>query len=391
MNTIPTINSIYQSLEKDLKSKLNLDDDQFRKVLSAVTSVLAAQFKLHYLHAQDIQRNLYPDTADLAENGGELERLGRIYLNRNPNPATAGVYTVSLVGEANAVIRANLTFKANENSNAPSFLFVTDSETILTGANDTIQIRSFEGGNASLLNVGDELTITEPVIGVEQVVTVESVDEQPKEAETIDDYRQAILDAIQLEPQGGAKTDYRLWAADAQGVRRVYPYVKNGAAGTVQVFVEATEGDSTDGHGTPSAAILSDVADVIEFDPDDTRPTNERGRRPIQAILEVLPIDLVPVDVTVTNLDTDTSAIRTAIENNLKIYLATVRPFISGADLPQNQNDVLYSARLSAVVTDILDSGNFFTDFTLEVNGVAGTSFQFTGSNIPYLRNLTFD
>ncbi|WP_036384069.1 baseplate J/gp47 family protein [Muricauda sp. MAR_2010_75] len=391
MNSIPTINNIYSALEKDLKSKLNLDDDQLRKALSAMTSVFSAQLKLLYLHNEDVMRNLYPDTADTAENGGQLERLGRIRLNRNPRPATAGVYTVSLVGEENAVIRANLTFKANENSNAPSFLFVTDNETILTGSNDMIQIRSFEGGNASLLNVGDELTITEPVIGVEQVVVVESVDEQPKEAEPISDYRQTVLDAFQLEPQGGARTDYRLWAADVQGVRRVYPYVKNGDSGTVQVFVEAAEGDSTDGNGTPSQAILDEVAEVIEFDPDDTRPTNERGRRPIQAILEVLPIDLVPVDVTVTGLDTDTTAIRQSIESNLKIYLSTVRPFISGADLPQNQNDVLYAARLSAVVTDILDSGNFFTDFTLEVNGVAGTSFKFTGSNIPYLRNLIFD
>lgn len=387
----PTTKSIVESIEKDLKSKLNLNEDQLRKVLSAVSAVVGAQLKLVYLRVLDVQQNLYPDTADLAANGGELERLGRIYLNRNPNPATPGRYTISLVGEAGAVIRPNLTFKSNEDSKSPGELYTTDSEYILTGAADSIEIRAFEGGTAFALEVGDELTITEPVIGVDQVVEVAAILEDPKAAESTEAYRQAILDAIQLEPQGGAKTDYRLWAADAQGVRRVYPYVKSGEAGTVQIFVEATTADSSDGLGTPTASILVEVEEVLEFDPDETKPTNERGRRPIQANLEILPIDLVPVDVTITALEDNTTAIRSAIEDNLRAYLLEVRPFIDGADLARNKNDILYAARLQSVVTDVIDSGNFFTDFVMEVDGVATTSSTFTGANIPYLRNLTFN
>lgn len=395
MNNIPTTKSIYEALEKDLRAKLDLPDDQFRRVLNAVTSVFSAQFKLAYLRVQDVQRNLFPDTADLAENGGELERLGRIHLNRNPNPATAGVYTVSVVGENGASIRSGLTFKSNEDATSPGELFVTDAATVLTGSNDTIEIRSFEGGPDFALKVNDQLTITEPVIGVEQVVTVTAIVENPTASETIDAYRQAILDAIQLEPQGGAKTDYRLWAADAPGVRKVYPYVKSGAAGTVQVYVEATKEDGSDDFGTPTQAILDslylDELGVLEFDPDETKPTNERGRRPIQTILELLPINLVPVDVTITDLDDNTATIQAAILSNLESYLKDVRPYISGADLPRNKNDILYAARLQAVVTDVIDVGNFFTDFTMEVDGVVSTSTEFEGGNIPYLRNLTFD
>jgi len=387
----PTTKSIVASIEKDLKAKLNLTDDQLRKVLSAVAAVVGAQMKLVYLRILDVQQELYPDTATLAENGGELERLGRIHLNRNPNPATAGIYTVALTGEAGAVIRTNLTFKSNEDSKSPGELYVTDAEYILTGAADTIEIRSFQGGTDYALEVGDELAITEPVIGVDQVVAVTAIVEAPKEAETTDAYRQAILDAIQLEPQGGAKTDYRLWAADAQGVRKVYPYVKAGEAGTVQIFVEATEADGADAYGTPTAAILEEVEEVLEFDPDETKPTNERGRRPIQAILEVLPIELVPVDVTITGLAENTVAIQSAIQSNLKTYLQGVRPFISGADLLKNKNDILYAARLQAVVTDVIESSNFFTDFVMEVDGVATSSSNFTGANIPYLRNITYN
>ena len=387
---VPSTIEIYESIENDLRSKLDLPDDQFRLVLNAMSSVLAAQLKLAYLRIEDVRKQLYPDTADLAINGGELERLGLLYLNRQPNPATQGVYQVAVTAEANAQIRANLTFKSNEDSTSPGVLYTTDSETTLTGSSDIIEIRSFDGGPEFILNPGDQLTITEPVLGVDQLVTVTEITETPISSESTAAYRQAILDAIQLEPQGGARTDYRLWAADAQGVRKVYPYVKSGSAGTVQVFVEANVADSSDGEGTPSQSILDEVAEVIEFDPDDTKPTNERGRRPIQAILEVLPITLVPVDVDIAGLSVNTVEIQTAIQDNLKAYLLDIRPYIAGADLSSSRNDILYAFQLTSVVTDVLDGDNFFTEFTMQVNGNAETSSQFSGANIPYLRNLTF-
>lgn len=390
MRPIPTTVELYESIANDLRNKLNLSDDELRKVVDAFASVEAAQLKLLYLFLVDIQNNLFPDTADTSENGGQLERLGLIYLNRQPNPATAGVYEAAVIGENGAVIRQSLTFKSNDDSRSPGILFVTDNETILTGSGDIIEIRSLESGVDALLDVGNQLTITEPVIGVEQTIEITSIIEEPRAAESVDDYRQAILDAIQLEPQGGARTDYRLWAADAQGVRRVYPYVKDNEAGTVQIFVEATRDDSTDGNGTPSAALLADVVEVIELDPDVTKPINERGRRPIQAVIEALPINLIPVDVEIIGLNENTAEIQESIETNLDIFLQDIRPFIAGADLARNKNDILYAARLQAVVGDVLSVTNFFTGFVMSVNGNVETFFTFSGANIPFLRNIIY-
>ena len=390
MKQIPTIKTLYDSLANDLRNKLNLTDDDLRKVVDAIAAVEAAQMKLMYLFLVDIQNNLFPDTADVAANGGQLERLGLIYLNRQPNNATAGVYTADVTSEAGSIIRSGLTFKSNDDSRSPGLLFVTDSETVLTGANDTIQIRALQPGLDALLDVGNQLTITEPVIGVDQNIAISTVVEIPKSAEDIDDYRQAIIDAIQLEPQGGARTDYRLWSLDAQGTSKVYPYVKQSDAGVVQIYVEATKEDSVDGFGTPSAQLLLDVAAVIEFDPDVTKPTNERGRRPIQAELEILPIVLKPVDVEIIGLNENTASIQTLILNNLESFLKNIRPFIAGADLARDKNDILYSARLQSVVTDILSTSNFFTDFNMSVDGIVVNSSIFDGGNIPYLRNIIY-
>lgn len=390
MKPIPTISELYEALANDLRNRLNLTDDDLRKVVDAFASVEAAQLKLLYLYLVDVQNNLFPDTADTAENGGQLERLGLINLNRQPNPATSGVYTMQVFGEVGSVIRSGLTFKSNDDSKSPGLLFVTDDEYILTGANDFIEIRALTPGVDAALDVGNDLTITEPVIGVDQNTTITVIIEEPKAAEEIDNYRQAIIDAIQLEPQGGAKTDYRLWAADAQGVKKVYPYVKEADAGTVQVYVEATIEDSIDDLGTPSAALLTDVEDVIEFDPDVTKPLNERGRRPIQATIEVLAITLKPVDVEIIGLDINTASIQTAIEASLKAFLIEIRPFIAGADLARNKNDILYSARLQSVITDIISASNFFTGFQMSVDGNVVNSFVFQLGNIPYLRNIVY-
>lgn len=391
MQNIPTIFELNESIEADLRSKLNLSEAEFKTVFSAITAVFSAQFKLVNLYLSDIQNNIFPDTADLISNGGTLERLGQIYLGRNPNPATIGVFEIELTGVDAAVLREGITFKANEDSKSPGKLFVLDSEYILTSGVDIVEIRALGGGTDFDLDLLDNLTITEPVIGVEQTVSVTSVLTQPTASESIENYRKAILDAIQLEPQGGAKTDYRLWSADAPGVRRVYPYVRSNNAGIVDVFVEATLEDSTDGDGTPSAALLQSVSDVIELDPDTTKPIFERGRRPIQAIVETQSIVLIPVDVTITGLNDNTTSVQNAIETNLKTYLRNIRPYIDGADLPRDKNDILYSARLQSVLTDVLESSNFYSGFSLLVNGNTEVTYEFAGANIPYLRNLIFN
>ncbi|AGF91643.1 baseplate J-like protein [Cellulophaga phage phi47:1] len=391
MANIPTIFEINANIANDLKNKLDLSDSGLKKTLDVFAGVLAAQFKLTYLALSDVQNQLFVDTADTSENGGTLDRWGDIWLGRIRNSSSSGVYEISLDFAENSVLRQNLTFKSNDESFSPSMQYILDEQETLTSSNNTVQIRSLLGGSQVLLEVGDTLTINEPVIGVDQVVTVVAVVEQPLEEESVDDYRSAILQSIQLEPQGGAKTDYRLWASDAQGVKSVYPYVKNEQAGTVQVYLESTVDDSIDGYGTPSQALIDSVIEVINFDPDETKPINDRGRLPIQVTLEVLSIAPNPVDITITGLVDVTDEIKLAVRENLEDYLSEIRPYVAGADLARNKNDIVYSARAQSVVADVLSSDNFFTSFSLLVNGVNQNSFLFSRENIPYLRNLTFD
>jgi len=390
MKNIPSIIELNEDIANDLRSKLGLTDDDLKKVVGALPLVLSAQLKLLYLFLGDIQDNCFPDKASTELNGGTLERLGRIYLNRNPFPDSIGVFKLSVIGVAGSILRSDLTFKSNDDALNAGQVYVLDTEYTLTGTTDEIEVRSIGAGVLYNLSVGNNLTITEPVIGVDKTVTVSEVVTQPTAGETEELYRQAILNAIQLEPQGGAKSDYRIWSGDAQGVRLIYPYVRDGEAGTIDIYVEATLIDSEDGKGTPGTAILNAVADVIDFDPDVTKPDYERARRPMQANVEVSAITLIPVDVTITGLNDDSASVQTAIESSLIDLIYDVRPFIDGADLLRNKNDILYSGNVQGVVTSALINGNFFNVLELKVDGNIVTSYEFGLGNIPYLRNLIF-
>ncbi len=391
MKPIPTITQLNSNIESDFKNKLSLPNSPLKRVLNALALVLSGQFHLAYLYLRDIQDNVFPDTATTSDVGGTLERQGMIYLNRQMFPASIGVFKASVTGVAGSVLRANLTFKSNEGTLNPGQLYVLDSEYTCTGTADEIEIRSLGAGFDFNLAIGNNLTITEPVIGVDKTITITEVVEQPKAGETIENYRQAILNAIQLEPQGGSIADYRQWATDAQGVRLVYPYVRDGEPSNIDIYVEATLPDSTDNLGTPSSTILYDVEEVLNYDPDISKLIYERGRKPAQAFLNVVPIVLVPVDVTITGLSDASASVETAIENALVDMLYKVRPFISGADLQRNKNDILYYGKVQSVVTESLTNGNFFNNLTLEVDGNAEVSFEFTLGNIPHLNSLTIN
>ena len=392
MTPIPTISQIYNRLEAAFKSRLNISDVELKSVLDVFVAVLAGEFKLSYLYLSDIRNNIFPDTAQIAEEGGELNRLGQIYLNRQPKPATHGFYRVQFIGVENSFLRSGLTLKSNDDSTNPGKMFISETEHYISATtNENIfLIRSLETGAENILKVDDELTITEPVIGVENTVKITEIVNLPIESESVDSYRQKIIDAIQLEPQGGSRTDYRLWSQDAQEVRKVYPYLKENSAGTVQVFVEANKEDSIDGKGTPSTYILQEVKEVILMDPDDTIDINERGRLPIQSILEVLPITLRPVDVQILGLQQNNIEIDSLIKKNLELFLFEIRPFIYGADLQRNRNDILYSGKLQNVVSDSLGNNNFFNEFKMFVDGQEETKFTFSFSNIPFLRSVNY-
>jgi hypothetical protein len=385
---IPTFTELYQSILTDLKNKLSITYIIGKVVVNAFAAVQAAKLKILYIAASNIYKNIFVDTADPERLGGSLERYGLVKLGRQPNPAVAGEYKMSVTGVIGAVIPANTSFKSLEGALNPDKLFVIDSDYTFTSTSGIINIRALDLGANSALNAGDELQVTAPIADVESYGFITEVVVIATNEESSENYRQAIINSYQLEAQGGAKTDYKLWAQDATGVRDVYPYAKSGYAGEINLWVEATVEDSTDGKGTPSSALLSDVEDVINFDPDASRPIYERGRLPLGVFdVHYLPINLLAVDVYIENLS-DITLIN-SIEIALINFIYDVRPYIAGAENPNNeQKDRLYLSDIINVIRDVIGSSNTFTSVEMTVDGSLETIYQFINGNIPYIDNI---
>jgi uncharacterized phage protein gp47/JayE len=386
-----TIAQIYAQVKSDLEAQMQSQIPLIGKsMLRVYAMVQAGKIWLIYLAIELVQKNIFVDTADPESMGGTLQRFGRVKLNREPFPATAGQYTVTVTGSIGGVIPASQTFKSNDDSNSPGYLFVLDNAYTLVATTDTITLRALTAGLDAKLVVGDELTSTAPIALVDSIVEVSAETVEPRAAEDLEDYRNATILAFQLEPQGGAGGDYTIWSADAQGVKNIYPYAKTGAFGEIDLYVEATITDSTDGHGTPSAQLLLDVEDVVERDPDTTKPLNERGRRPISAWqINYLPIIPKSIEVNITGYVGLTVAKQTLIENGITDSLAEIRPFVASRDVLADQNDFIDINKLIFIIQSSVPQ-SVFTSVDMEVDGTPLSTYTFLGGNIPYLLQVNF-
>ncbi|MFN8317159.1 MAG: baseplate J/gp47 family protein [Chitinophagales bacterium] len=391
MITIPTIAELYNAIKSDLETEFGATIPVVGKsFLRIFAACQAAKLKLYYLTIGKLQKNIFVDTADPEVLGGTLERFGRVKLGRNPFPAQAAQYKVGVTGSIGAVIKASTTFKSDDDSLSPGYLFILDSQFTLSATDDFIVIRALTPGTISKLNLLDKLTATAPIALVDSSCYVDSEVVPPLAAEDIEAYRQATINAERLEPKGGAATDFRLWSQDAQGVKQVYPYAKSGVFGEINLFVEANLVDSTDGRGTPSSALLTNVKSVIEFDPDTTLPTNERGRQPM-GIHQVnyLPIGIKIIDIKVIGLLDYTPTIGTLLTSAITDSVNTIRPFIAAADVLDERNDILDKNKMIGVIVT-QKPGAVFTDVEIKIDGIVNSSYQFDNGSIPYVNSVTY-
>ncbi len=391
MIAIPTLLELYTGILSDLETQYGANISLIGKVvLRAIAATQAGKIKLLYLVVGNTQKNIFVDTADSESIGGTLERFGRVKLGRNPFPAIAGEYILQVQGSIGATIKASTTFKSDDTALNPAMLFVLDNDYILVSPTDSITVRALTAGEISKLNIGDTLTATAPIAFVNSAVSVLTETVQPLAAEDLEAYRLAIINSYRLETQGGSDNDYRLWSQDAHGVRFVYPYAKSGFANEINLFVEATIADSTDGKGTPGIAILNEVESVVQLNPDSSLPILERGRKPLGVFqIHYLPVTIKTIDITITGAVGFTPEIKAALLIAITDAINLVRPFVSGADVLASKNDIIDVNKLIGIII-LSNPGAIFTSVSFTVDLVSLLTYTFIDGNIPYLNSVTY-
>ena len=386
--TLPTRNELYQANIARLEAQYSITIPAIeRNFLVVWAAVNAGTSWLLYKALAKVQKNAFPDTADPESKGGTLERFGRVVLGRNPNPATAAFYEIQITADPSAignVIPAFTQWKSNDESLNPNKLYQLDTAHTILTTSDTITVRAIETGLDSQLTPGNVVRLTGPIPLVERNSSVTTETVTPLAAEDIELYRQLILDNYRLEPQGGSGSDYRLWANDTQGVAQSYPYSNTTDSDTVDLYIEATIADSTDGKGTPTTAILAAVEVSVE-DPTIDRP----GRKPTTDKVNYQPITPRDIDIVVTGYQNLTPVIEQNIFDTIKNYLDDVRPFIGSIDVPALQNDFFDTNRIVLLIMES-NPQSVFTSVELQVDGFSQNSITFDFGNIPFLNSVSY-
>lgn len=390
MVSIPTTKELYESILHDLQVELGVTNQVWNKrFLIPLALVQAAKLKLSYLALGNVQKNIFPDLADSVQNGGTLERFGRVKIGRGPQAATQGKYLLFVSGVVGSYIKAGTTFKQTSTAVSSDVLYILDSEVVLLASIQEIEARCLTPGVEGRLNIGAELNLTAPIIGVDNKARVSLEVVIPNNSEDIEEYRRVVLESFRLMPQGGASSDYRIWAQDAIGVKQSYPYAVSGRVGEVNLFVEATIENSVDGHGTPTTTIIDDVKLKIEAD-----PVTAQGRRPLATIVNVLPVIVYKIDIELPSFQDLTAQKEAVILEVLRDLVDNIRPFVAGADVVANRNDVLSN---NVIINSILNAipGSGFATPVLRVTK-PGFAVQITPSQvfdngaIPFLNSITY-
>lgn len=388
MVTIPKISDLYNNIKSSIETKLNITIPSFGKnFLRAFAQVQAAELKLFYIAVANAQKNIFVDTADSEEFGGTLERFGRVKLKRNPFPAVAGKYTVTLTGSIGAVIPIGTLWKSDDTSASPDYLFTNDSIITFASTTETTTLRCLTAGIEAKLIVGNTLSLTGPIALVNTTATVTAETIAPQEKESLEEYRRKILTAFRLEPQGGSGSDYLLWSLEVQGVRNAYPYTKydlTGYSNEVNLYIES---DDANLFYVPTTTILNNVKDNIEL------PTSDRpSRKPLGVnLINYLPV--VPLNVTIqinqiVGFNYTTSE-QTIILNYIKSKLSEIRPFVDSINVVEDKNSVLNPYKLGEMVANAIPT-KLFASITFTVNGVPQTNYEFINGDIPKLTTITY-
>lgn len=385
MVTIPKISDLYNNIKSSIETKLNITIPSFGKnFLRAFAQVQAGELKLFYIAVANVQKNIFVDTADSEEFGGTLERFGRVKLKRNPFPAVAGKYTVTLTGSIGAVVPIGTLWKSDDTSASPDYLFTNDTPLTFDATSETILLRCLTPGVEARLMFGNTLSLTGPIALVNTTATVTIENIAPQEKESLEEYRRKILTAFRLEPQGGSGSDYLLWSLEVQGVRNVYPYTKDDVLGYSNEINLYIESDDANADYVADSTLRNAVKSSIE-DATSGRPSRKPLGVNLINYISVTPKN-VEIDITGSNYTNDE---KTEIFNYVKLKFSEIRPFVASIGVVEDKNSTLNAYKIGEMIANAIP-GKIFTNITFKVGGVAQTNYEFLNGDIPKLTTITY-
>jgi uncharacterized phage protein gp47/JayE len=377
----PTTDDVYLLIIADLEAALNQTIPLLPKsFLRVLAKTLAGVFITLYKYGGFTFLQIFPQTAsfeDTVVNGvviNPLKSWGELVGIGDPTAATNAELLIDITVE-NQV--GTLPTGSQLVGATNGVTYITLGSVLLDAPTVQVTVKAVEdqqgnGGAGTIGNLdpGAVISFANPLANVARDAAVNSqvVTGANEEAEAV--YRQRIIDRFQKPPQGGAYSDYEIWAEEVAGIINAYPYTSGSCPGQVDVYSEATVASSGSADGIPTLAQLQAVLDSIELNQAGLASRRPAGALPLSLAISRTGFDAQVIGITdVSNVATVEGNVQTAIEE----YFLNAEPYIPGLSVPPRR-DKLTDANLTAVAADVVAAaGGTFT----------GVEFYLTGSLVP--------
>ncbi len=369
----PTIKEIADNIIAQLEAALNQTIPLLQKAfLRVLAKVLAAVWVIQYKRSGFNSLQLFVATASakLTDFNGitliPLNEWGKLIGIGLPDAATQAELEINIaVTNQTGSLPSNTQLLGSDNN----VTYVTIGAVSLNAPTVQANIRAVadqDGGNGSgaigNLEIGSIVSFVNPLANVSRDALVASQVVTGVDAESTELYRAAIISRFQQQPQGGAYSDYRIWAEEVDGVVNAYIYTST-SPGEVNVYTESTL--AIDPDGIPPQSLLDEVFASIELD--------ENGlatRRPANAFVNSLPIDRLAFDVEVQGLTVDDPVtVQASIDTALTEYFFAKEPFIVGLSVLPTK-EIIYEQEVSAIISQIASAvGGSFISAVVKLTG----------------------
>jgi uncharacterized phage protein gp47/JayE len=358
--TPPTIAAIKAQIITDIEGAIGQSvpilPKAFVRVLAAA---LAGALSLLYRFGAWIYRQIFPQTAD----GDALILIG-------------GQYGLTITAAVNAILTATATGVDETIIPAGTIWYIGDlaysqiSAAEIASGTATITIECLTAGDAGNLDIGDILSLSSPIAGVDGTAVIASIVTSGEDQEATDDFRTRVMERIQRQPQGGSIADYVSWTREVAGIVKAFAF--RTAPGEVTVYpLQAITGSDR----VPIPAKITEVQTYV----------SDPIRRPLCADVLAAAMDELSVDITITGLLPNETDIKTIIEDAIEEYLYAAYP----KQYP-DEVDPTDVVSIAAIWSIIDTAGANAISVTMTIGSTPYTSYPLGDDEIAVLGVLTW-
>lgn len=306
-----TYNELYESIITDWCNRLDISVDNAGFTIIVTSKVIAGGLYLLAQMIDALANNVWVGSMQASK----LLEVGQDKIGRGLFLAVKGEYTCSTIAKGVGDIPEGTIFI--KEINGTNYLY--ESLATVAGGSD-ISIRALTAGLESELVVSDVLTAQKALDYAENDITVTAVTQNPLDAETIDEYREVVVESERTRFGNGNASDYRYWVANTNGLKTAYPYTAPNEAGKAVIYCESNDNEVL----VPSALLIDDAIESIKYD------VNGVSQPPVEFFefvntSYVLPVQITGVKLALTNGD---SGQQSSIESLVRTYLEAKRPFL---------------------------------------------------------------